>query len=267
MKRKKRAKKVLWFFGGLLLSFVVFWWWQPWCFDLIPKLPSMPLKPVDPETTKLFAKGTRILVVTAHPDDEGFYGGALLARLHKSEAVIHFVVCTDGDKAYYGPFTNAKENRSVRQREMREVATSLEAQGVEFLGFPDGRLVVSDALVKDIASSITAFKPDYLLTFDPDYPVRFSHSDHRRAGEAAVRAANDSSFKGWLLLFQTGATTYRFPATDWWPQKDKLMMIHKSQFNGTRLEQVRALVRNTAEQEGKSLGVSLAEGFRATKLH
>jgi LmbE family N-acetylglucosaminyl deacetylase len=176
------------------------------------------------------------------------------------------VLCTDGDKAYYGPFTNSKENREVRQKEVRELVEVLGTEDIVFLGFPDGRLRNTEKLREGIEAEIERFRPDYLMTFDDLYPRRFSHSDHRRTGEAAVQAAKSTGLPMWLLLFQSNAPTFRIDISGDWEEKRKLLAIHRSQFYGEGMQRIEGLVRGTAEREGAALGVALAEGFRAVRL-
>src|SRR5207302_10889033 len=55
------------------------------------------------EPDDLFRPETRVLIVSAHPDDTEFYLGGTLLRLAEAGARLHLVVATDGDKGYY-PF-------------------------------------------------------------------------------------------------------------------------------------------------------------------
>ncbi|RYG35520.1 PIG-L family deacetylase, partial [bacterium] len=130
--------------GALVLIMALVWWWIPWEYDLFPKAPPNPNERVDPDTKRLFAKGTRILVVTAHPDDAEFYLGGTLPQLKASGAELSLVVCTDGDKSYYGPFTDVAYNRRVRREEQTAAAKRWGATDIVYLGFPDGRLTDSD---------------------------------------------------------------------------------------------------------------------------
>ncbi|MFN2534151.1 MAG: PIG-L deacetylase family protein, partial [Pseudonocardiaceae bacterium] len=62
---------------------------------------------------------------------------------------------------------------------------------VEFLGYPDGRLVVSYELRRDMARVIRRTRPDRVVVHSPQRDLRNlygSHPDHLAAGEAALCA-------------------------------------------------------------------------------
>lgn len=220
---------------------------------------------MDPDKAHLFAPGTKILVVTAHPDDSEFYIGGTLTQLGKT-AKVWQVVCTDGDKGYYGPFANPSENRTVRQAEGRAALKTWGGQDVYFLSHPDGRLRVNSELVDQLVGVMKKVQPDYVLSFDGDYPPRMSHQDHRRAGDAALLAAKQCKIPQWCLLFSSLAPNFFIDITDTWDQKKALLAIHKSQFNGAKLEKVANMVASTAEDEGEKGGFTLGEGFRCVRI-
>ena len=262
-KRNRKRRLVVYgcLIGGLWAGYV----WQPWEFDVIQKFPAQPDPKVDVDQPKLFAKGTKVLVVTAHPDDSEFYVGGTLTRLAKT-ANIHQVICTDGDKAYYWIFTNANENREVRRTEAQQALNTWHGSNLSFLGHPDGRLRANDNLVREIKDEIAEFKPDYVLAFDGNYPPRFSHQDHRRAGDAAYAACEELRMPLWLMQFSTSAPNAFVDITDQWDAKAKLLAVHKSQFSGERLQRVTNMVASLAEMDGEKNGTTYAEGFRCTKF-
>ncbi|HEY0868262.1 MAG TPA: PIG-L deacetylase family protein [Fimbriimonas sp.] len=263
---RRVLRRIGYFALGVAGAVSLFWWWQPWDYDLVPRVPKEPLAPVDPDSDRLFAKGTKVMVITAHPDDEAFYNGGTLAKLRESGVRLAFVLITDGDKAYYGPFTDQAENRRVRRAEVRELGEALSTDDIVFLGYPDGRLRDTEEVRQKVAREIERFQPDYIMAFEDQYPWRFSHSDHRRAGESAVAAAKMAGFGGWLLLFQTNAPNFRVDVTPYWDEKREFLAIHRSQFNGDKYERIEGMVRGRAVREGSAMGVELAEGFRAVRL-
>ena len=264
--RKKRWRRRGIVYGSLVVALASFWWWTPWEFDFIPRTLPNPHPAVDPDRDRLFRKGTRVLLVTAHPDDSEFYIGGFLTQLGKS-AEIHQILCTDGDKTYYGPFTNASENRRVRQQEARAAAKAWNGRAVSFLGHPDGRLAYSEEAVNRVVEEIRRFRPEYVLAFDGQFPPRMSHQDHRRAGDIALEAARRSGVPRWALLFSTIAPNFVIDITDDWDRKKELLQIHASQFNGERLSRVTNMVAGMAESDGERIGVGLGEGFRCVRLN
>jgi len=260
--RIKRRNRRLVVYGGLLGLFIGLYKWQPWEFDLVQRLPADPGPRVDPDAAKLFSPGTKILLVTAHPDDSEFYIGGTLKKLSRT-AEIHQIICTDGDKGYY-PFEDYEANRRVRRAEALEAARAWNGKTLRFLARPDGRLRADDGLVSAIQTEIERLRPDYVLAFDGVYPPRMSHQDHRRAGDATVLAAQRAKVP-WILKFSTGAPNFFVDITDQWDDKRAYLAIHKSQFFGERLDRVANMVAHSAEVDGERSGVTLAEGFRCLR--
>lgn len=253
-------------YGSLVLALWGFWVWQPWEYDFVPRKPPIPNPPVDPESDRLFAPGTRVVVVTAHPDDAEFYIGGTLTRLAASGADLFHIVVTDGDKAYY-PFEDSESNRRVRRAEQTRASHTWKAQEIVFLGYPDGRLRVTDRLVERLVAEFKRLRPDYVLTFDGEYPPRLSHQDHRRSGDAVALALQQTpSLARWLMRFSTSAPNFVADISDQWEAKRALLKIHASQFHGERLERVTNMVEENAIDDGERIGTTYGEGFRCIRL-
>lgn len=263
-KRKRNRKRRLYAYGGLAAGLVAAYWYQPMRIDLVERRPDPPLPIIDPDSKFLFGPGTRILIVTAHPDDSEFYIGGTLSML--TQADLYQVICTDGDKAYYGPFADASSLRQTRREEATQAFNAWHGKGLTFLGYPDGRLGIGDDVVDQVVAKIREIRPDYILSFDPDYPPRISHRDHRNAGEIARRAALQAGIGKWLMMFSTNGPNYVVDVTDAWDAKLKLLAIHRSQF-ARKQEMVDNLVASFAEKDGERIGVSLGEGFRCLPLN
>lgn len=262
--RKRRRRRRFLFYGGLAIAVYAFWVWVPWEIDLFRRPLPNPNPPVPPEPTRLFGKGTRVMLVTAHPDDSEFYIGGLLTQLGRNGVEITQVICTHGDKAYY-PFEDWKTNRRVREAEQRAASGSWHVSKLVFLDNPDGRLQDDSDVVHDLVDQMEVSKPEYVLCFDSDYPPRISHRDHRRAGSAAEKAFWSYGKATWLMRFSTTAPNYAVDITDDWEAKRALLRIHRSQFHGDRLARVEAMVGSSAEAAGDRIGVGLAEDFRCTR--
>lgn len=266
LKRKRNRRRRIVVYGSLIAILWGFWVWQPWEFDFFPRERPHPNPKVDPASARLFSRGTRVLIVTAHPDDSEFYVGGTLSKLRDADAVIRQVIVTEGDKAYYGPFTNVSENRRIRHQEALAAARAWGGQDLIFLGYADGRLKSNDRLVQRLQVEIEKFKPEYVLSFDFDYPPRMSHGDHRQTGRAVALAMDKVAGVQWYLRFSTTAPNFIVDISDYWEQKKELLKIHKSQFNGDRLVHVTNMVEDSAMTDGERIGVTYGEGFRATDM-
>jgi LmbE family N-acetylglucosaminyl deacetylase len=146
------------------------------------RVPTNPLPDADIE---------RILVVTAHPDDVDFGSGGTIATWTDAGIEVVYCICTDGDAGGFDLDFPRDQIAGVRRAEQTEAAKRVGVHDVRFLGYPDGRLVASLDLRRDISRVIRQVKPQRMLVQSPerDYErIGRSHPDHRAAGEAALNA-------------------------------------------------------------------------------
>ncbi len=245
-------------------ALAILYLWNPQKIDFFPKAaPGGPR--LTPEETGMFAPGTRVAVVFAHPDDAEFYLSGTLLRLKASGARLLFVLTTDGGKAYYPPFTtDVAANRRVRREEQLASAREYGAE-VVFLDAPDGRYVPDAGERGKLLKALQAFDPEIVLTFDPEYPPRVQHRDHRNSG-AATEAVIGRTGARWLLRFSTRAPNLFVDTSGLWGERERLLAIHRSQFTPEKMPMIARVVRGMSEEDGARAGVELAEGFRATRL-
>ena len=245
-------------------GFFGFYAWQPQRFDLFEHRPAHPLPPVPISQTGLFESGTRVAVVTAHPDDEAFYLGGTLFRLKETGAHVDLIVLTNGDKGYY-PFFDSASLAKTRQEETRRSAATVGIERVVFLGLPDGRLSFEMDVVRRVAKELERSEPDIVIANDPYYWTRVSHRDHRIAGEVTQAALAQMGFSGWALWMSTVAPNTFSDVDKTWEKAQDLLAVHASQFYGERLRLIRGIVSQYAIESGETFGVSYAEAFRAIR--
>jgi len=132
----------------------------------------------------------RLMVVTAHPDDEaGNFGGTL--RLYHDRGVESCVICiTPGQAATHRG--GAKSDSQLAAMRRREFATSCELLKVSHglvLDYPDGQLHRQDLyrVVCDLTHHVREFRPQVVLTFGAEGGVT-GHTDHSMAGIFATLA-------------------------------------------------------------------------------
>jgi LmbE family N-acetylglucosaminyl deacetylase len=133
----------------------------------------------------------RVLVVTAHPDDVDFGAAGTVALWTDAGVEVVYCICTDGDAGGFDPSVPRSEIGGIRQAEQRAAAKAVGVSDVRFLGYPDGQLVPSFDLRRDISRVIRQVRPQRMLVQSPerDYErIARSHPDHRAAGEAALNA-------------------------------------------------------------------------------
>ena len=125
-----------------------------------------------------------VVAVVAHPDDESFGLGALLAALATAGAVTRVVCFTHGEASTLGI---GAELGKIRHRELLAAADVLGVKRVRLADYPDGRL--SDVAPTLLDSEIEADLADAALVvvFEPAGVT--GHLDHRAATAAATRVA------------------------------------------------------------------------------
>ncbi len=133
--------------------------------------------------------GKRIVVLTAHPDDEGIAAGTMYEN-HKTGGKTFLICATYGEKGkshLARPVSDAALKR-IRKAELREAAKVLKVDEVRFLGLPDaGVKERSRELFEKVMRAVTRIKPEYILSFGPD--GMSGHLDHIAVGAAARRVA------------------------------------------------------------------------------
>ncbi|MGH3697252.1 MAG: PIG-L deacetylase family protein [Pseudonocardiaceae bacterium] len=133
----------------------------------------------------------RILVVAAHPDDVDFGSAGTIATWTDAGLEVSYCIATDGDAGGVDRDVPREAIGGIRQDEQRKAAAVLGVTDVEFLGYPDGRLVMSLELRRDISRVIRRTRPDRVVVQNPGRDLRSvygSHPDHQAAGEAALCA-------------------------------------------------------------------------------
>ena len=265
-----RWKRILKSIGRIITLFCIIvggaYWWNPQKLHYPPKKAPVDFPKIDPESAKLFRKGTNVTVVVGHPDDAEFFISGTLLKLHDAGAKITLIVVTDGDKSFYPPYTtNVEENRRIRRQEQRDASASYGAF-VVFLGGPDGRYDPDEpGLRAKLKAAIDDSNPDYLIAFDSEYIPMVQHRDHENSGRATTELASGTS-SSWLLLFSSTANNYVVDTSKYWEGRSRLVAIHKSQFYGEKLQWVRGTLFERSMNDGESGGFELGEGFRAIKL-
>jgi LmbE family N-acetylglucosaminyl deacetylase len=137
------------------------------------------------------AEVNRVLVVAAHPDDVDFGSAGTIAAWTDAGLEVAYCIATDGDAGGFDPAVPRSAIAGIRQDEQRKAAAAVGVTDVEFLGYPDGQLVVSIALRRDITRAIRRARPDRMVVPSPQRDLRnvyVSHPDHQATGEAALCA-------------------------------------------------------------------------------
>ncbi|MCU0283090.1 MAG: PIG-L family deacetylase [Candidatus Nanopelagicales bacterium] len=230
---------------------------------------------------------TRVLVVTAHPDDVDFGASGTVATLVAAGVAVTYCVVTDGDAGGFDPAVPRSEIPGIRRREQVAAAAVVGVTDVRFLGYRDGELTVSHDLRRDITRVIRQVRPQRVLTMSPVRNwerIGASHPDHMAAAEATVQAIYpdarnqfahptlmlDEGLEEWVVaeLWMFGSPTPNtfVDVTEHLPTKLAALRAHVSQTE--HMDDLEGMIRTwmaaAAERGGLGAG-RLAEMFHAVR--
>jgi LmbE family N-acetylglucosaminyl deacetylase len=225
--------------------------------------------------------------IHAHPDDQDFTVSGTLAKWAKAGSEIVSVMITSGDSGSndvahdvdYKP-----ELARLREDEQRAANQVLGVKETVFLHYPDGELEPTLALRKDLTRVIRQFKPDVVVTGNPEawfYGNEYvNHPDHRAAARAACEAVFPSA--GTRLIFTD------LLAAGYEPHNVKRLYIHGVENPDTWIDisetidiKIEALkkhvsqvdthdvdkwMRDWAREDGKAKGLEYSESYKVMIL-
>ena len=223
----------------------------------------------------------RFMLIVAHPDDADFGPAATASRWIDAGSVGRLICCTSGDQGGEDPALDPLELAATREAEQLRAAAVVGYDVVRFLHQPDGALANELPLRELLVREIREFRPDAVLTHDPE--VLFyggggiNHTDHRAAGIAAVDAVypaarNPMAFPSLaragiaahkvarLYLFWPGTATAWVDVDATIDRKIAALACHPSQL--TVDAEFEGRIRAWAAEEGAAIGVAAAEAFR-----
>lgn len=130
-------------------------------------------------------------MVTAHPDDVDFGVAGTVARFTDCGIEVAYCIVTDGDAGGSDRSVTRAEVAAIRREEQTKAAAIVGVDTLWFLGQPDGRLEPTPALRADITRVIRRFRPDRVITQNPERnwsSLYSSHPDHMAVGQACLAA-------------------------------------------------------------------------------
>ena len=227
----------------------------------------------------------RALVVAAHPDDVDFGAAGTIAAWTEAGIEVSYCLCTDGDAGGFDPAVPRGDIAGIRQAEQRAAAKEVGVEDVVFLGYPDGRLVVSIELRRDISRVIRQRRPQRIMVQSPERNwdrIYASHPDHLAAGEAALAAVYpdarnpfahlDLAEEGleawtvgevWVMAGGGGVANHYVDVTDTFGRKLSALRAHVSQT--AHMDDLEGMLRGWLGANARAAGLDggrLAEGFR-----
>ncbi|MGI8658498.1 MAG: PIG-L deacetylase family protein [Candidatus Limnocylindria bacterium] len=227
----------------------------------------------------------RALVIVSHPDDAEFGAAATIAQLTAGGARVDYVVTTDGSKGTEDPSVLPEELSSTRVAEQRAAADILGVIEIVHLGYPDGYLTPSLDLRRDIVRQIRTFRPDLVITQNPqrrlDHNPFIGHPDHLATGEATLAAVypaardhlnfpelwQDEHLEPWkvrqVLLTGVEEPNLWLDIAATFDIGVRSILAHTSQVDPETVEE---RVRERARLIGEPQGIGLAQAFASIIL-
>lgn len=130
-----------------------------------------------------------IVSIWAHPDDEAYLCGGIMAMAAAAQSRVMCVTATHGELGVTDPTRWPPEQLpTIREAELAECLRILGVSEHQWLGYPDGGCdaVDANAAADNIAEILRNVAPDTILTFAPDGQT--GHPDHVAVHRWAVEA-------------------------------------------------------------------------------
>ncbi len=231
------------------------------------------------EKHELVSPLERALVIVSHPDDAEFGAAATIAALTGAGVRVDYVVTTDGGKGTDDPAVTPEQLSATRTAEQRAAADVLGVSEIVHLGYPDGYLTPSLDLRRDVTRQIRRFRPDLVLTQNPqrrlDHNPFIGHPDHLATGEATLASVYpaardrlnfpellDEGLEPWkvrqVLLSGVEEPNLWIDVAATFDTGVQALLRHASQIGDRDVE---TRVRERAELVGAPQGIGLAQAF------
>ena len=139
----------------------------------------------------------QVLVTVAHPDDETFGTGSLIALAAEQGAQVTVCCATRGEAGEAHDVPADADLAAVREAELRAAGAVIGVDRFVLLDFGDSGMTgeappgsLAAAPLDDVAAAVRTVlddvRPDIVVTLDPDYGD--GHRDHTAIGRATVEA-------------------------------------------------------------------------------
>lgn len=221
----------------------------------------------------------------AHPDDVEYGTSSAVAAWTSSGVEVAYLLLTRGEAGMDA--SPPEETAQLRMREQMAGSVAVGVSRVDFLEYPDGVLVYSLEMRRDIARVIRGYRPDALVisTWEVEFVAGLNQADHRVAGLAALDALRDAGNR-WVFpeLLEQGLEPW---STRWLLVSGDSRPTHGVDVSGEALERgiasleahatylagipghppPRDMLTAITAMQGRTMGVASAVLFRAHDFH
>lgn len=217
----------------------------------------------------------KILIVSAHPDDEVLGCGGSIAKQAKEGAEVHVVFLADGVFSRYDDSATQQDKLVARRVAAKKAGDILGIKSMFFGDFPDNRMDTMPLIdiIEVVGSLITKHQPDIIFT----HHAGDLNIDHRRTHEAVVTACRPQRghpVKTLLSFEIPSSTEWQLPGSapafvpNWFVDISE-MLEHKLAALDAYHTELRAWphprsrqgVEHLARWRGAIVGVEAAEAF------
>jgi LmbE family N-acetylglucosaminyl deacetylase len=225
--------------------------------------------------------------IHAHPDDQEFSVAGTLARWAQAGCEVISLILTSGDGGSNDVNHDASYKPTLAGIREAEQSAANQVIGVRhtiYLRLPDGELEPTVALRKEVTKIIRAYKPEAVVTGDPQAVFSgngyINHPDHRAAAQLATYAVFPSAGSRLVFadLLAEGFEPHNVKRLylhgpekpDTWvdisssiDQKVAALKKHVSQLGDWDPEK---MIREWAAEEGKEKDLPFAEAYKVMIL-
>ena len=201
----------------------------------------------------------RLVVVSAHPDDESLGAAGLIARVAGRGIPVVVVVATNGDASHPASPTVTPSQLSVLRRGELLAALAVLAShaDVRFANLPDGHLDEHEGDMAVMLESLGIGPGDLIVA-----PWRADgHPDHESAGRIAARVAADAGAE--LLEYPVWMWHWATPDTTEVPWSSFVVLRLDSRERAAKSAAIAAhITQNSPLSDASGDGMLLTESFR-----
>jgi len=216
--------------------------------------------------------GARVLVIAAHPDDETFGCGGMIAKNSLAGGVSDILIVSEGTSAQ---FAHDSDARQTRHQQLLDSAALLGADRVLHWDYPDMNLdtVPHAKLNAEIASVIQEGKYQFVFTHHP-HDINKDHQVVARSVMVAARPLPSTRLEGVFAFHTCSSTEWAYASnaekfspncyqdiTDCLDLKLKACELYVEELRQYPHPRSIEAIRNRALVFGADVGLPAAEGF------
>lgn len=134
--------------------------------------------------------GKKLLVFTAHPDDESYTAAGTIHQNHQKGGSTYLVCATFGERgtSHLKKLLPISELKQLRKKELVRAARFLHISKLHIIGVPDGKVnSYKRILLKQGTALARKYRPEFIISFGSDGIS--GHQDHIAVGKIARHIA------------------------------------------------------------------------------